>query len=66
VVVSGGALGEGFLRSVIRQVLEGLDYLHSRNLVHFDVKPTNILLNSAGEVKLLFFMTHALHEARFG
>jgi serine/threonine protein kinase len=55
-MLSGGPLGEGFLRSVIRQMLEGLVYLHSRKLVHFDVKPTNVLLNSAAKVKIFFFL----------
>lgn len=31
------------------QILSGLHNIHSKNLVHFDVKPDNILLSSRGE-----------------
>eukprot|EP00066_Takifugu_rubripes_P021290 XP_011610556.1 PREDICTED: striated muscle preferentially expressed protein kinase [Takifugu rubripes] len=35
---------ESDVRSCTRQLLEGLDYLHSRNIIHLDVKPDNILM----------------------
>uniref|UniRef100_A0A3P8NNC0 non-specific serine/threonine protein kinase n=1 Tax=Astatotilapia calliptera TaxID=8154 RepID=A0A3P8NNC0_ASTCA len=32
------------VRSCIRQLLEGLDYLHHSNIIHLDIKPENILM----------------------
>ena len=34
--------------TIIRQVLDGLDYAHSRSIIHRDLKPTNILFGSTG------------------
>lgn len=39
----------------IRQVAEALTYLHARHMNHLDVKPANILLNSAGKAVLIDF-----------
>eukprot|EP00599_Poterioochromonas_sp_BG-1_P014428 CAMPEP_0173162676 /NCGR_PEP_ID=MMETSP1105-20130129/19463_1 /TAXON_ID=2985 /ORGANISM="Ochromonas sp., Strain BG-1" /LENGTH=512 /DNA_ID=CAMNT_0014082579 /DNA_START=525 /DNA_END=2063 /DNA_ORIENTATION=+ len=49
-------LGEGFseecLAFVLAETLKGLSYLHSRSLIHRDVKSGNILLDSRGGVKV--------------
>lgn len=44
-----------FLASISYQTIRGLDYLHSRRILHRDVKPGNILLHSDGSVKLCDF-----------
>uniref|UniRef100_UPI003AAF8DBE striated muscle preferentially expressed protein kinase n=1 Tax=Centroberyx gerrardi TaxID=166262 RepID=UPI003AAF8DBE len=35
---------ESDVRSCIRQLLEGVDYLHHLNVIHLDIKPDNILM----------------------
>lgn len=37
---------------ILKDVLNGLDYLHSKNRIHRDVKAANILLNDEGIAKL--------------
>lgn len=38
---------------IIRQIAEALQYGHIHNLIHRDVKPSNIMLTTDGRVKLL-------------
>jgi len=37
----------------IRQAAEGLAHAHSRNMVHCDIKPSNLLVSDQGVVKIL-------------
>ncbi len=47
------------------QVLEALEYAHSQNVLHRDVKPDNIMVSSRGEVKVMDFgISHVLGQAR--
>jgi len=43
------------MAAISYQILWGLSYLHFERLVHRDVKPANILMNSEGYVKLSDF-----------
>ena len=43
------------IRCIMKQILEGLIFLHSCHIMHRDIKCSNILMNSAGEVKLADF-----------
>ena len=40
---------------IMRQILEGVAYMHGEGVMHRDVKCSNILLNADGEVKLADF-----------
>jgi serine/threonine-protein kinase len=48
----GGTVSPAELAHLAPQILSGLDYLHDRGLVHRDVKPQNIMVTTAGEVKI--------------
>ncbi|KAF7710871.1 interferon-induced, double-stranded RNA-activated protein kinase [Silurus meridionalis] len=37
---------------IIKQVLEAVDYVHSKNHIHRDLKPANIMFGHNGEVKV--------------
>lgn len=51
-----GPIPESILSQIVYEVLTGLVYLHhEHNIMHRDMKPSNILLNSKGEVKLCDF-----------
>jgi len=39
----------------IKQIAEALEYIHSHNIIHLDVKPANILIDKAGNAKLIDF-----------
>jgi response regulator RpfG family c-di-GMP phosphodiesterase/tRNA A-37 threonylcarbamoyl transferase component Bud32 len=45
----------GELPGVLAQVLEALDYSHSRGVVHRDIKPGNVLVSEMGEAKITDF-----------
>ena len=50
-----GALNEDDALYYIRQVASALKYVHSRKMMHLDIKPDNILVNSSGEAVLIDF-----------
>ncbi|XP_028760676.1 uncharacterized protein LOC114719367 isoform X2 [Neltuma alba] len=50
-----GALQESLVRDFTAQILSGLVYLHRRRVVHRDIKPHNILVDSKNNVKLADF-----------
>ncbi len=50
-----GVLDEKIIRIYTRQILQGLDYLHSRGIVHRDLKCANVLVNNDATIKLSDF-----------
>ncbi|XP_065834384.1 mitogen-activated protein kinase kinase kinase 3-like [Oscarella lobularis] len=50
-----GPLTETLTRKYTRQIVEGVAYLHSKCVVHRDIKGANILRDSSGNVKLSDF-----------
>ncbi|XP_066248238.1 death-associated protein kinase related-like isoform X1 [Euwallacea similis] len=58
-ILDGGqCLSEPEARKAMKQILEGLSYLHDRNIAHLDLKPQNLLLSiedSCDDIKLCDF-----------
>jgi serine/threonine protein kinase len=50
-----GAFEELLIKNFIRQVLEGVNYLHEKGIVHRDIKGANILVDNKGIVKISDF-----------
>ena len=48
-------LKEDTAKSVFKQLINGLNYCHSKGILHRDIKLDNILLSAEGEVKICDF-----------
>lgn len=54
----GQCLDENEARKAMKQILEGVSYLHNKNIAHLDLKPQNLLLSvrdSCDDIKLCDF-----------
>jgi len=53
--INGGKLGVNHYYSIFKQVVSGLSFAHTMNVVHRDVKPDNIFILKDGTVKITDF-----------
>jgi non-specific serine/threonine protein kinase len=54
-ILQRGALGPGEVLGIARQIAEGLHEAHQQGVVHHDIKPGNIMVDSKHRVKVLDF-----------
>lgn len=61
-IVHHGRLSEAEARRYFQQLIDGVDYCHSKGVYHRDLKPENLLLDSLGNMKISDFGLSALPE----
>ncbi|KAL9315865.1 hypothetical protein ACSQ67_016866 [Phaseolus vulgaris] len=61
-IVSHGRLSEADSRRYFQQLIDGVDYCHSKGVYHRDLKPENLLLDSQGNIKISDFGLSAFPE----
>ncbi|CAN1341101.1 CBL-interacting serine/threonine-protein kinase 8 [Linum perenne] len=59
-IVHHGRLSEAEARRYFQQLIDGVDYCHSKGVYHRDLKPENLLLDSQGNLKISDFGLSAL------
>ena len=55
IVREHGALPEQDVLKYVEQIADALEYVHSQNRLHLDIKPGNIMIDKLGKVKLIDF-----------
>jgi len=62
----GRRLAESEALSLMSRLCEAVDYLHGHGIVHYDLKPGNVILCDDGSIRLIDFgLAHAVVKSRF-
>ena len=63
IILDVGALSTVTTCRILQQVGSALEYAHAHNVVHKDVKPENVYVTEAGELKVIDFGSAVLRNA---
>jgi serine/threonine protein kinase len=62
----GKSLKEAEALHIMSQLCDAVDYLHRQEIVHYDLKPGNVMLCRDGSIRLIDFgLAHVLVRSRF-
>ncbi|EPS68520.1 hypothetical protein M569_06245, partial [Genlisea aurea] len=61
-IVNHGRMHEDEARKYFQQLINAVDYCHSRGVFHRDLKPENLLLDAAGNLKVSDFGLSAISQ----
>ena len=50
-----GPVPEEVAAAMMEEILDAIGYAHSKSVVHLDIKPSNIMINENGHIKVLDF-----------
>jgi serine/threonine protein kinase len=66
-VGKGRTIAEREALGIMSRLCEAVEYLHAHEIVHYDLKPGNVMLCPDGSIRLIDFgLAHTLEKSRFG
>lgn len=57
-------LKEDIAKFIFKQIIEGIQHIHSMNVIHWDIKLDNILLDGHGNIKIADFGVSRVVKSR--